>query len=445
MLTDTYKPTLKEPFPLGNQYWTCPKTGLIVPKFEDENRAWRQELLLQAEHDTILQADLLAACAESLLYWVNAFVWTYHQFDVDPLTGKRIESLSPHVPFITWEIQDELFNTFEHHLAKALDLLISKCRDMGASWCCVIFLHWLWLFHPKGPQLLEMSRTREYVDQTGNHKALFQKHDKINEWLPAWMLPPDCLPGGKYRTKMHMHNVLTGATIDGESTTKHAGSGDRRLIALLDEFSKVEFGSEMRSATRDVALMRIVNSTPAGAGTEYSRWKRSGQVKVFHMPFWEHPEKGAGRHVVEKENGGWEIRSPWFDVEESVRSPKELAQEILAEDIESGDVFFTLSNFEKHKALFACDPISRFNINLKSDISNEQVSNYIKSRRYDCVNIHRSMNGPLRVWTHLLMGRPDQSKSYRLGIDVSKGQGASNSVISVKCRETGEKIMNLHG
>ena len=440
MLTDTFKPTLKTPFPAMNRHWKCNKTGLIVPKFEDENRQWKEELLLQAEQDTILQADLLAACTESLLYWVNAFVWTYHQFDVDPITGKRVESTSPHVPFITWDIQDDLFNKFEEHLANAEDILISKCRDMGASWCCIIFLHWLWLFHPKGPQLLEMSRTREYVDQTGNHKALFQKHDKINEWLPEWMLPPDCLPDSKYRTKMHMHNVLTGATIDGESTTKHAGSGDRRLIALLDEFSKVEFGNEMRSATRDVALMRIINSTPAGAGTEYSKWKRSGQIKIFHLPFWEHPEKGAGRHTVEKENGGWEIKSPWFEVEESVRSPKELAQEILAQDVESGEVFFTLSNFEKHKAMFACEPISRFNIDLKSNIANEQVSDCIRQRNYDCVKIHPSTKGPLRVWTHLMMGRPDQSLSYRLGIDISKGQGASNSVISVKCRETGEKI-----
>ncbi len=440
VLTATCKPKLKHPFPLGNRFWKDPKTGLIIPKHADENIVWKEKLLLQAAHDTILQADLLAACAESLLYFVNAFVWTYHQFDVDPTTGQRIESISPHEPFITWEIQDELFNKFEYHLAHALDILISKCRDMGASWCCIIFLHWLWLFHPKGPQLLEMSRTREYVDQTGNHKALFQKHDKINEWLPAWMLPPDCLPGDKYRTKMHMHNVLTGATIDGESTTKHAGSGDRRLIALLDEFSKVEFGNEMRSATRDVALMRIINSTPAGPGTEYSRWKRSGQIKVFHLPFWEHPEKGSGRHVVDKEDGGWEIKSPWFDIEESVRSPKELAQEVLAQDIESGDMFFTLINFEKHRAMFACEPLSRHTIDLKPNIANENVRDYIKRRDYNCVDIRQNKKGPLRVWTHLLLGRPDQSKSYRLGIDVSKGQGASNSVISIKCRETGEKI-----
>jgi hypothetical protein len=40
----------------------------------------------------------------------------------------------------------------------------------------------------------------------------------------------------------------------------------------------------------------------------------------------------------------------------------------------------------------------------------------------------------------LFGGRPDQSKSYQFGIDISKGQGASNSVVSIRCRETGEKV-----
>ena len=39
-----------------------------------------------------------------------------------------------------------------------------------------------------------------------------------------------------------------------------------------------------------------------------------------------------------------------------------------------------------------------------------------------------------------MLGRPDQSKDYILGIDISKGHGASNSVISIKCKQTGEKI-----
>ena len=95
LLTETLKPALKQPFPLGNRYWKCKKTGLIVPKHVDENIGWKEKLLLQAENDTILQDDLLAACAESLLYFVNALVWTYHQFDVDPSTGLCIHSIDP--------------------------------------------------------------------------------------------------------------------------------------------------------------------------------------------------------------------------------------------------------------------------------------------------------------------------------------------------------------
>lgn len=436
------KPKLSEPFPDTPRHWKCTKTNLLVPKYEQENVEWREKLLREAEDDTILQADLMAACKESLLFWINAFAWTYHQFDINPETGERIESTNAHVPMVTWEIQDALFDKFEEHLRQAKDILIDKCRDMGASWCCVLFLHWLWLFHPKGPQLLELSRTEQYVDQTGNFKALFQKHDKVNEWLPDWMRPPDCLPGEKHRTKMHLHNARTGSSIDGEATTEHAASGDRRLVALLDEFSKVKpgMGEKMRAATRDVALMRIVNSTPAGAGTQYAQWKKSGKITVFTMDYWNHPQKGAGRHVEQDEKGNYEIRSPWFDHEESVRSPKELAQEVLHQDIESGDVFFTVQNFVNHRAMFACEPFTRFNIDLDKSVANDDVRGRIQRRDVNAARWKIARDGPLRIWTHLFGGRPDQSKSYQFGIDISKGQGASNSVVSIKCRETGEKV-----
>ncbi|KKL13659.1 hypothetical protein LCGC14_2523550 [marine sediment metagenome] len=347
MVKENLKPRLSEPFPNVPQYWKCPKTSIIVPKFETENVLWRADVLRRAEKDPILQRDLLAACRESLLLWVNLFAFTYHQWDIDPITNKRIEATNSHAPFISWEIQDELFDRFEYCLKRGLDVLVDKSRDMGASWMCVFFMHWLWLFRPDS-QLLEMSRTQDYVDQTGNMKALFQKHDYANGWLPDWMLPPNCLFGMKNRTKMHMMNVVNGSCIDGESTTEHAASGDRRLVILLDEFSKVEHGRLMRSATKDAALMRIINSTPAGAGTEYSRWKNDGTVAPFVLPFHEHPEKGRDRYVYKTEMGSYEISSPWLDYEKTVRSPREIAREILRQDVESGDMFFTKPNIEKH-------------------------------------------------------------------------------------------------
>lgn len=440
MLADckTFKPVLKEPFPNPERYWKDPKTGLLIPKHEVDNIEWRSKLLRDAEDDDGLQADLLAASKESIHFWINAFMWTFHQFEVKD--GQKVESYAENCPFITWDIQDELFNEFQWCLANGKSILIDKCRDTGASWCSVAFIHWLWLFRPNA-KLLEMSRTKDYVDQTGNPKALFQKHDHINLWLPDWMRPPLCLPDERYRTSMHLHNVLLNSTLDGESTTPHAGSGDRRLVLLLDEFAKVEHGSKMRSATTDVALMRIINSTPAGAGTEYARWKQSGQIKVFKIPYWEHPQKGEGRYVKRNETTGeWEVRSPWFDREAAERSPKELAQEVLCQDLESGDTYFSITNFQKHISMFACEPKYRFSISMAKEISDEQVAARIQMRDYSAVRLTRNPNGDLRVWCELLGGRPDQSKAYIIGCDISKGQGASNSVLSVKCRDTGEKI-----
>ncbi len=437
--TEILKPQLKTPFPDVPEIWTCPKTGLKVPKDPVKNILWREKLLRKAEHDPIFQRDLLAACGESLIFWTNTFVWTYHQFDVSPDTGERIEAIQPHNPFVTWTIQDVLLAMFEYCLKHGLDLLIDKCRDMGASWLCIVFLHWLWLFRPDS-QLLEMSRTQDYVDQTGNMKALFQKHDYINGWLPKWMLPPNVLFGQKNRTKMHMKNMVNDSCLDGESTTENAASGDRRLVTLLDEFAKVEHGQLMRSATRDASYMRIINSTPAGAGTEYSRWKNSTQIKVFILPFYEHPEKGRGRYVRKTDAGEYEIRSPWFDHEETVRSPREMAREILRKDIESGDAFFTIHNIDKHIALFAKEPRGRYHVHFKPNTPNDRVNTLIRSRKLSAVTITKGSKGPLRVWTTLIMDRPDQTKTYIFGIDIGKGQGASESVISIKCKETGEKI-----
>lgn len=436
------RPRLKEPFPPTDKYWKDPKTGILIPKGELDNITWRQNLLSKAENDVGLQEDLLAAAHESLHFFANAFVWTLHQFDVDPVTGQRYESDNPHMPFITWDIQDELFDNFIECLRKgqSADILVDKARDMGASWCCLIFIHWLWLFR-QSKKFLEMSRTQDYVDKPGNHKALFQKHDYINEWLPDWMRPPNCLPGQKHRTSMHMHNEVNGSTIDGESTTPHAGSGDRRLVCLLDEFSKVDNGSAMRSATRDVAIMRIVNSTPSTLpGSEYSKWKKSGQIKVFVMPWWDHPQKGAGRYVREKEGGGWEIRSTFYDQEEKVRSPKEMAVELNREDVEAGDTFFDPQVVDRHIAMYGSEPKYNLSVGLRPAMSDEAVETAVRRRDLSAALVRHVPGGKLKVWCELFAGRPDQSRSYVFGIDIGKGQGASESVVSIKCKQTHEKI-----
>jgi hypothetical protein len=438
------KPHLSTPFPKNISVWKDPITGLETPKHEIANLKFRQNILKRAQFDTGFQKDLLQACNASLLYWINTFVWTFHQFDVKD--GKRIPAINVDVPFITWEIQDDLLNLLCSQLyggeREDRDVLVDKSRDMGASWCCFSFLHWIWLFKSNA-QLLELSRTEDYVDRAGNMKALFQRHDYINYRLPSWMRPPNCLVGEKNRTKMHIHNEWKKSNLDGESTTEHAASGDRRLVILLDEFSKVKNGALMRSATRDAGLMRIVNSTISGPGSEYSKWKNSGQIKVFPLMWWDHPDKGKGRYVEQDPiTKVWKIRSPWYNNEELVRTKKEMAREIDAIDVEAGDTFFSSSNIDKHIVLFGRDPLHCFEIDIKPHISNDAIKEIIERKNLDAIFL-KSTNkerGPLRIWANLIDGRLNQNHTYIIGGDIGKGQGASNSVLSIKCKETNEKV-----
>jgi hypothetical protein len=435
----TTAPKLSTPFPKTPGIWECPITGLRVPKEVEANKRYRENILRKAEHNIKLQEELMRACKDSILYFVNTFVWTYKQFDVFP-DGSMMPATQSHVPMVTWEVQDDFFAELVYAVENGEDLGVKKSRDMGASWCCLVLLHWYWLFH-EDCMLLELSRTEDYVDKTGNPKSLFWKHDYINSWLPEWMCPEGVQPGQVNRTKMHLFNPLMNSIIDGESTTKHAASGDRRKIVLLDEFAKVENGEAMRSATADVAPCRIVNSTPAGAGTEYSDWINSGQIKVFMLPWYEHPDKGRGRYVVRNEKTNeWEIRSPWFDKECLRRSPKVIAQEILMQDIESGDVFFNIPNLKQHKDLFGRKPIAVYDVNWGKGVTNEEIHKLVRVKDTARVKVRKTNRGSLSLWVELLLGRLDQNKSYIFGIDTSKGQGASNSVISILCVETMEKV-----
>lgn len=429
---ESVKPELSVPFPSIPETWTCPITGLVVPKDPRANLEWRARLLREAEQDPDMQEALMSACSQSILFWVNAFAFTFRVFDQDA-SGKRRQASNAHLPYVTWAIQDQHILEIEKAIDDGYDLLTDKTRDMGASWDHVVVFHHQWLFKA-GRLFLEMSRIEDDVDGAKNPKCLFVKHDYINQWLPEWMLP------AIERTKMHIVNLDNGSRIDGESSNKAAGSGDRRHAILMDEFAKMENAEKIKSSTADVAPCRLPNSTPWGPGTAYSKWRMSGKIRVFEMPWYEHPEKGLGRYThLDEITNKWSIRSPWYDLETSKRSPKEMAQEIDRDHVGSGDTFFEAQRIVEHRALFSRPAISFRCIDFKETIAHSSIPDILLRKQREALNLSGA-NGPLRLWVHLIGGRLDQTKTYILGIDISKGQGASNSVISIYCRETGEKV-----
>lgn len=437
------RPELPSPFPVAEKYWVCPVTNMKVPQGFEANMLYREKVLRKAETDSVTRQDLLAVCRRSPIFWIDVFGFTYHQFEIDPDSGTSHPSEQPWHPFILWPIQRKLIDALHESFLAGKDILISKARDMGASWCCLAYLHWLWLFRPD-TQIRELSRVEDYVDSASS-KSLMWKHDALNRHLPLWMRPPGVDERGKgNRTLLRMHNELNGSTISGESTNKHALSGDRCQVLLLDEFAKVDSGNLVRTATADAAPCRIVNSTTTGVGTAFAEWKNSGLIRVFDLPFYEHPVKGKGRMVIQDDTTKeFFITSPWLEEQRKRRTDKEISQEILACDAQAGDMLFSHEVLNRHAALYCRPPKERYNVRLKDRVPNADVPMLFRKKDLTSVSLSRAKEGELLVWAPLTNGRLDQSKTYIIGMDISRGQGGegtTESVASIKCKQTGEIV-----
>lgn len=436
------KPELDPDFPKVVSLWTCPITGMQVPKDPLKNLQWRAGLLEIAEKDTELQKDLYTACSQSVLFFVNAFCFTLRVFEPGA-EGKLQQAVNTHLPFVTWEVQDAHIIRLEQCIEEGESLLTDKSRDMGATWCHIIEYVHRFLFRGDETHLM-ISRKEDALDildgQPKNYPfgslsdpgTLFGKIDYVLSRLPEWMLPR------MSRKKLHLVNHDNRSRIDGESSNATAGSADRRTSIFLDEFAKVDEAESIKRSTRDVTACRLVCSTPNGAGTTYSKWRMSGQIPVKILPWWEHPEKGKDRYLAQDKLGRWSIRSPWYDNECNARSPKEISIELDMDHVGSGDTFFEAMIIETHKKMHAKKPIRTLTIQFPKKFSDEKVQDAM--RRWISTGLVATPNGPWKIWTTLIKGKPDQTKSYTLGIDISKGQGASNSTISILCNETREKI-----
>jgi hypothetical protein len=435
------KPELTEP--VLPRSWKCPVSGIVVPKELDKNLDFRIALLDAAEDDVELQQELNAICAKSPLFWINCFVYTVLIFKPGA-DGKAKQAENKNLPYITWPIQDQHIAALEEAITVGSDLLTDKSRDMGATWDHIAILTHR-LLYKKDESFLVLSKKEDSVDglsglpkdypfgPLADPGTLFGKIDYILSRLPEWMLP------NLLRKKLHLMNLDNNSRIDGESANATAGSGDRRQAILLDEMAKMDNGESIKQSTRAVSACRLAVSTPFGPGTAFSKWRMSGSIKVFQMPWWTHPDKARGLYPFQDDLGRWKIRSPWYDHECTLQTPKEIATEVDMDHVGSGNTFFEGDVLEKHKKLFTQPPKAEVTIKFRKGISDDKILDAVK--RNDRMNIQRTPTGDLKLWAPLdLGGRLDQSKTYIISVDISKGQGASNSVICIGCVETSSKV-----
>lgn len=355
--------------------------------------------------------DLRAICSRDPLFWMNVFGYVF-----EPRTGQVL-------PFITYPFQDdaiaEIYDAIGNH-----DLVTEKSRDMGATW-----IHLFTFFHRfkfrEDETFLLLSRKEELVEKRGDPKALFSKLEFIHKWEPGWLKSPI------ERGKMHMLNSETGCTIDGESTNEFAGVADRRTAILLDEFSKMKDQGNILRGTRDVTFSRLFNFTPQGTGNASFAIAHNPEFRKVTLHWSSHPVKARGSY----RGADGRIRSPWYDREcKRAATPQEIAQELDIDYQGTEYAFFDVRMLEVLKGRDVRPPY------MVGDLRHDKLTGWEDG-------FHESENGSFRLWCSLgADGFPPTDRSYVVGADIafgtsdSTGRGASNSVLSVVDRETGEKV-----
>lgn len=203
------------------------------------------------------------------------------------------------MPFILFPRQKELILFLLAMIESQQNGLCEKARDMGATWVCVAFSVWLFLFRP-GSSVGWGSRKENLVDKIGDPDSIFEK---IRICLRE--VPPQYLPGKKPISEdamsyMKIINHENGSTITGESGD-NIGRGGRKLIYFKDEAAFYKRPEMIEAALGDNTNVQIDISSVNGLGNVFHRRRESGiewdgtvhkgRTHVFVMDWSDNPLK----------------------------------------------------------------------------------------------------------------------------------------------------------
>lgn len=254
---------------------------------------WRQQQIGRLKADAKALAGARHYYRTRPVEFINHWVDTY-----DPRNAGS--ELPARLPLQMFPKQVELVEFLHVCLKGEAPGLIEKARDMGATWVCVAFSVWLWLFWP-GAAVGWGSRKEILVDKIGDPDSIFQKMRMILRGLPRFFWP-DGFDPDRDMSFMKIINPETGATITGESGD-NIGRGGRKLIYFKDESAHYERPELIEAALGDNTRVQIDISSVNGLGNVFHRRRESGieferggsvdpgRVNVFVMDWRDHPGK----------------------------------------------------------------------------------------------------------------------------------------------------------
>ncbi len=240
----------------------------------------RYAWLMLASQSNELQSLLLEQCRRDILFWFEAFCWTF-----DPRTRPS------HQPFRLYPYQRDFVLELRKAIDGGHDLLVEKSRDMGVSWLILLTFQYYWLFC-EGSHFLVGSRKADYVDQKGDLSTLFEKLRYNLQWLPPWMHPAGFAPR-RHDTLMRLINPANGNTITGESSNPNFGRGGRYRAIFLDEFPFWPCDAEAYASSGQSSPSRIVVGTPYGKANKFAQLRFNSPIRVRSLHWKLHPLKDA--------------------------------------------------------------------------------------------------------------------------------------------------------
>lgn len=404
---------------------------MIYPKNLSDNLEFRANLIQRAERDLDLRAVLREECRKDVLFFFNAFVFTY-----DPR-----RPIIKNIPFITYQYQDDVILWDKQAVIDEEDNLVEKSRDLGCTWIFAINDLHDWLFSGEKIEILWGSWKEEYVDQRGNTKTIFEKFRHALRNLPKWMLPKN-FAWGDHDNYMRLLNPETGSLISGESTNSNFGRGGRFYRARLDEFAFWPIDKLAWEGVADSTNCRTALSTPNGASNEFAKLAKSDiNKKSLHWTM--HPLKNRGVYRYNVETGkkipisvkddpmaaykiwlevrldnppahfiGGLIRSKWYDMQcERRKSAKTIAQELDIDYARSGMPFFDLRMLAQQKVwtiIRRANPLGAIPYGRFILVNLVDIDNKIETRE--------SRSGWLRIFE-----MPVRDGQYVVSADISEG------------------------
>lgn len=251
----------------------------------------RAERLARIRSDSAMLAGLKEFYKDHPVEFINDWGMTF-----DPRNAEV--GLPTVVPFLLFKKQADFILWLRDRWLNREDGLTEKSRDMGASWLCVAFAVWMWLFHG-GTVVGFGSRKEEYVDKIGDPKSLFWKVRQFINLLPAEFRPTGYSEGA-CAPHMRVINPENGSTIVGEAGD-NIGRGNRASLYFKDESAFYERPDAIDAALSQTSNCKIDISTPNGNGNPFYRKRHGGKVKVFTFHWTDDPRKDKAWYEKQKD------------------------------------------------------------------------------------------------------------------------------------------------